>query len=198
MLYLPLTIDLENTPVMLEALEHRRPIVNGYSGQRPAFFSGVVDTMQAFPSVDAMWTLKDLDVRYVVTADRIDTAWPLVERARFDEPSTGVSRGVYELMWSDAVEASLGPPAGPAPPPPGPIAYRVGEQLRYRVTWDAPTGTVTAGEVDLAIEPRREAGGAVEPATAPASASRSMPARRPGSRGSSKPTTGSSRLPTRR
>jgi Protein of unknown function (DUF3108) len=166
-LYLPLSIDLENTPVMLEALEHRRPIVNGYSGQRPAFFSGVVDTMQAFPSVEAMWTLKDLDVRYVVTADRIDAAWPLVERARFDEPSTGVSRGVYELMWSDAVEASLGPPAGPAPPPPGPIAYRVGEQLRYRVTWDAPTGTMTAGEVDLAIEPRREAGGAVEPATAP-------------------------------
>ena len=40
MLHLPLTIDIENTPFMVQSLEHGRPIVNGYSGQRPAFFSG--------------------------------------------------------------------------------------------------------------------------------------------------------------
>jgi hypothetical protein len=156
-LYLPLTIDLGNTPVMLEALEHRRPIVNGYSGQRPAFFSGVVDTMHGFPSVEAMWTLKDLDVRYVVTTDRLDAEkWPLVERARFVDSATGSSRGIYELMWSDDVEASLGPPSGPAPPPPGPIPFQAGERLHYRVTWDGPGGSVTAGEVVAAIEPRND------------------------------------------
>jgi hypothetical protein len=156
-LYLPLGIDFANTPVMVESLQHGRPIVNGYSGQRPSFYSGVVDTMHGFPSAEAMWTLKDLDVRYVVTPDRVDaTAWPLVERARFTEAGEETSRGIYELMWSDAVEARLGPPAGPAPPPPGPVTFRVGEQLSYRVTWDGPTGTVTAGDVALAIEPRPE------------------------------------------
>ena len=33
--YLPVGMDRENTPAMVEALQHGRPIVNGYSGQRP-------------------------------------------------------------------------------------------------------------------------------------------------------------------
>ncbi len=82
--YLPLTIDSANTPFMVESLEHRRPIVNGYSGQRPAFYSALVDTLHDFPSADALWSLKDLDVRFIVTSEPIAAPSPaLVERANF-------------------------------------------------------------------------------------------------------------------
>ena len=62
--------DIENTPYMLEALGHRRPIVNGYSGQRPPFFGGAVAALSTFPSVEAFWMLHDLDVRFIVTRTR--------------------------------------------------------------------------------------------------------------------------------
>ncbi|MEO5824173.1 MAG: hypothetical protein ABIT71_27000, partial [Vicinamibacteraceae bacterium] len=55
--YLPMSGDIENTPFMLEALGHRRPIVNGYSGQRPPFFGGAVAALSTFPSVDSAWML---------------------------------------------------------------------------------------------------------------------------------------------
>ena len=80
--YLPLTIDNANTPFMVESLEHRRPIVNGYSGQRPAFYSALVDTLSDFPSADALWSLHDLDVRFIVTSEPIAAAEPGARRAR--------------------------------------------------------------------------------------------------------------------
>lgn len=145
-LYLPLTIDLENTPFMVESLEHGRPIVNGYSGLRPAFYPALVDTFHAFPSVDAMWTLKDLDVRYVVSPARIDTgSWPLVERAQFD------GRVIYEVVWTPEAEAKLGEPSVPVPPPVGVIPFQPGETLTYRVEWAGPAGTVSAGEIGVSV-----------------------------------------------
>lgn len=151
--YLPMGGDLENTPYMLEALGHRRPIVNGYSGQRPPFFGGAVAALSTFPSVDALWMLHDLDVRFAVAAAPVDTsAWPLVERARLRE-ADGRERYVYELAWSPEVEARLGEPAAPVPPPPGTIPFAAGETLVYDVTWDGPAGALEAGQVTFAVEP---------------------------------------------
>jgi hypothetical protein len=151
--YLPMGGDLENTPAMLEALGHRRRLVNGYSGQRPAFFGGAVSALSTFPSVDAAWLLHDLDVRFVVTSAAVDTAaWPLVARARLRE-ADGRERFVYELAWSPEVEARLGEPSAPVPPPPGPLPFAPGERLVYDVTWDGPAGALEAGQVTFEVEP---------------------------------------------
>lgn len=117
--------------------------------------------MHAFPSVESMWTLKDLDVRYLVSPEPVDTAtWPLMERARFPSGhAREPTRYIYELVWSDDVEQRLGPPSTPVPPEPGPMPLPTRERLQYRVTWDAPTGTVTAGSVSLEIEPPESASG---------------------------------------
>ncbi len=145
--YLPLANDLENTEFMVEAVTHRRPIVNGYSGQRPAFFSGAVDALHTFPSADAFWKLEDLNVRYIVSPQPVDTAaWPVVERAHVRE-ADGRERWVYERVWSPEVEARLGEPATPVPPAAGPAPFAAGERLVYGVTWDGPAGTVEAGTV---------------------------------------------------
>jgi hypothetical protein len=149
-LYLPLTIDIDNTPFMVASLEHGRPIVNGYSGLRPPFYAALVDTMHAFPSADAMWTLKDLDVRYVVSPDPIDNSagiWPLVERARFDN-----HRVIYEVVWTPEAETKLGEPAVPAPPPPGAVPFQPGEAIGYRVDWNGPAGTVNAGTIAVTVD----------------------------------------------
>jgi hypothetical protein len=152
--YLPLTHDVDNTPFMVESLEHRRPIVNGYSGQRPAFYSAVVDSLHDFPTAEALWTLHDLDVRYIVTTDRMTADVPLVERANFSGDPAGASgRVVYELVWSPEAEAMLGEPVVPEPPPPGPIPFAAGEQASYRVDWYGPAGRVNAGTIVLSVEP---------------------------------------------
>ena len=54
---------------MVRSLEHARPIVNGYSGQRPAFFTSVADAVADPASVDARATLRELDVRFVVSPE---------------------------------------------------------------------------------------------------------------------------------
>ena len=64
---LPLGLDIDSTPAMVQSLEHRRPIVNGYSGQRPAFYGPLVDAINTFPSADALAALHDSGVRFVVT-----------------------------------------------------------------------------------------------------------------------------------
>jgi len=149
--YLPLGGDLENTPAMLEALGHRRPIVNGYSGQRPPFFGGAVAALAGFPSVDACWMLHDLDVRFVVAPTAVDTtAWPLVERAVVGDGAE--RRWIYELAWTPEVEAKLGEPSAPVPPPPGATPFAPGERLVYDVTWDGPAGALEAGQVTFEVE----------------------------------------------
>ncbi len=147
-LYLPLGLDAANTPFMVASLQHGRPIVNGYSGQRPSFFTGLLDTLRDVPDAESLWTLKDLGVRYLV-APRPLTATspsPLVERAVFG------STVVYELVWTPEVEAMLVRPEVPPPPPPGPIPFRVGEVATYDVAWQGSGMGLAAGQARFAVE----------------------------------------------
>jgi len=153
-LHLPLGTDKAETPYMLQALEHGRPIVNGYSGQRPPFYSALVETVSQFPSSEAIWTVKDLDVRFIVSPTPIDVgAWPLVERARFERQAEAWQhKYIYELVWSPEIEARLAPPAGAAPPPPGPLPFAVGETALYHVFWAGAGAKVPAGEARITVE----------------------------------------------
>jgi hypothetical protein len=155
-LYLPLDRDLGNTAAMLQSLEHRRPIVNGYSGQRPAFFMGLVDTLNQLPSADALWTLRDLNVRFVVSPRALahPDGGPLVERADLGADT------IYELRWTAESEAALPRPDPLPPPEPGPLPFAREETLVYDVAWrsspavgmSAGTATFTANRAPVAGE----------------------------------------------
>jgi hypothetical protein len=148
-IYLPLTIDIDNTPFMVQSLEHGRPIVNGYSGQRPAFYSAVVDALADMPSAEALSTLKELDVRFVVSESALAGAGspksPLVERARLAEGN------VYELRWTPEAEAALDDVNVPPPPPPGTPSFAAGETATYDVHWDSGPLEVPAGRATIRV-----------------------------------------------
>jgi hypothetical protein len=148
---LPVTQDLGNTPAMVQSLEFNRPIVNGYSGQRPSFYSELVDTLSTFPSPEALLALHDAGVQYVVTPKPIDLAsvepeLPLVQRAHFDEGT------IYELTWTPAFEERFTSLTTVVPPPTGPIPFEVGERATYTVKWDGAGVNLAAGEIRLAVE----------------------------------------------
>lgn len=145
---LPLTIDVDNTTAMVQSLEHRRPLLNGYSGQRPAYYPSLVDALSTFPSDEALHALLESEVRFVVAPKpmMIDGARsPLVERARFDEGT------IYELRWTPEVEAQVRLRAAVEPPPPGPIPFREGERASYSVSWNG-AANVTAGTIEMRVE----------------------------------------------
>jgi hypothetical protein len=150
-LYLPLSLDKENTVPMVRSLTHRRRIVNGYSGQRPAFFTSIADAFADPASLDARATLKELDVRYVVSpeplaiADRPDS--PYVERETFGDET------IYEVVWTETSEAALEAVNVAAPPAPGPIPFRVGETASYAVQWVTGPLDLQAGTITLSIVP---------------------------------------------
>ena len=131
--YLPLGLDADDTTFMIESLQHLRPIVNGYGEARPAVSSDLIDTLRKVPSADALWTLRDINVRFVVTPDRLTSQpdpTPLVERVRFG------SRTIYELVWTPEIEARLERADLPAPPAaPAILPFDRGETARYRVFW---------------------------------------------------------------
>lgn len=150
-LHVPLTIDIENTPYMVQSLEHGRPIVNGYSGQRPAFFSALVDGLADFPSPTALATVRELEVRFVVSAAPIagtgNERSPLVERARLEDGT------VYEVRWTPESIAALDAVNASPPPSPGVVPFAAGELAVYEVYWDGgpvnlPAGTATLRVVD--------------------------------------------------
>jgi len=146
--FLPLDRDVESTPAMVQSLEHRRPIVNGYSGQRPAFYGPYADEINTFPSADALATLHDSRVRFVVTAKPLEHAEPpIMERARFNDGT------IYELQWTPDLEARLVTANAVEPPPVGPIPFRVGELARYEVHWDGAGVSLSAGDISIAVEP---------------------------------------------
>jgi len=146
--FLPLDRDVESTPAMVQSLEHRRPIVNGYSGQRPAFYGSFADEINTFPGPDALATLHDSRVRFVVTPKPLDRAEPPVtERARFPDGT------IYELQWTPDLETKLVAAGAVEPPPPGPIPFRLGELAHYDVHWDGAGVSLSAGDISIAVEP---------------------------------------------
>ena len=146
--FLPLDRDVESTPAMVQSLEHRRSIVNGYSGQRPAFYGSFADEINTFPSGDALATLHDSRVRFVVMPKPLDRVEPPVtERARFADGT------IYELQWTPELETRLVLANAVDPPPPGPIPFRVGELARYDVHWDGAGVSLSAGDISMGVEP---------------------------------------------
>ncbi len=152
-LYLPLALDRENSVFMVQSLEHKRPIVNGYSGQRPSFFTSFVDAFADPASIEARAILKDAAVRYVVSPAPIasagDSSSPFVERARVAE---GV---IYELVWTPESEAALEAAEVAAPPPPGPLPFAAGETATYEAEWLSGPLDIPAGTITLRVLPRR-------------------------------------------
>jgi hypothetical protein len=149
---LPLDTDIASTPAMVQSLEHRRPIVNGYSGQRPSFYGPLVDALNTFPSGDALLALRDSGVRFVVTPAPVapsheDGPSPVVERARFNDGT------IYELRWSPDIEARLAATSTIEPPPPGAIPFQAGEVARYRVVWGSAGLNLSAGDISISVEP---------------------------------------------
>ena len=149
---LPIRLDAENTPAMVQSLEHRRPIVNGYSGQRPSFFGSLVDTLSTFPAPEALATLHDSGVQYVVVPAAVprpegEPAWPLVPRAFFADGA------IYELVWTPEAEARFGGANAVPAPPVGPLPFRIGETARYEVRLDGAGVDLPAGTVTLMVEP---------------------------------------------
>ena len=150
-LYLPVSLDKDNSTYMVQSLEHRRPIVNGYSGQRPAYFTSIADAFADPASVDARAMLKELDVRFVVSPEPLASAdrpeSPYVERETFGDET------VYEVIWTDTNEAALEDVNVPPPPPPGPAVFRVGETATYSVQWLTGPLDLTAGTIVLKVMP---------------------------------------------
>ena len=123
---LPLGIDIDSTPAMVQSLEHRRALVNGYSGQRPDFYPALVDVLSTFPSDESLVTLHDRGVQYAVTS-----AVPALANAQ-ESPlqlrATIEGRTIYELVWTPEVEARTASRAEVVAPEPGPIPFRQGER----------------------------------------------------------------------
>jgi hypothetical protein len=150
--HLPLRFDIESTPAMVQSLEHRRPIVNGYSGQRPSFYSALVDTVKSFPSDASLLALNELGIRFIVTpapvtAPKPNEPWPLVERARLPD---GV---IYEFRWTPDVQDRLARELTVRPEPPGPLPFSPGETARYVVHWTSAAVNLPAGEITIAVQP---------------------------------------------
>ena len=146
-IYLPLSLDpASNTSFMLKALAHGRPIVNGYSGQRPSFFTALVDTASRFPSAESVKTLLDLKVRFVVAPEPLEAGeLPVVERARFPEEV------IYEIHSSPDLDSKLALPDTPPLPAPQSIPFAVGEKSTYSVTWTSGPMAVPAGRIVLEV-----------------------------------------------
>lgn len=149
--FLPQPDDRAATPLMLETLTHGRPIVNGYSGQRPAFAGAVAGALATFPSADAIWTLHDLGVRFVVAPDDgLDKAWPLARRASVAGRG-GAPSVIYELADETTLLAAVGAPAAVSAPQPGVPGFAPGEVSRYDVFWDGAGTHVSAGTIEIAV-----------------------------------------------
>jgi hypothetical protein len=150
--YLPLPLDVASTPAMVQSLEHRRPLINGYSGQRPEFYNALADSLATFPSDESLLALNETGARFVVTPDVVappapDLPWPLVERARL---AGGV---IYELRWTPEIEARLAADLAVVPPPPGPAPFAPGETARYSAFWAGAGMNLSAGEIAVTVEP---------------------------------------------
>lgn len=149
--FVPQPEDRLATPLMLGTLVHGRPIVNGYSGQRPSFAGAVAGALGTFPSADAIWTLHDLGVQYVVAPqDGLEATWPLARRAAAADDA-GRTHIIYELADEATLLAAVGAPSAVAAPRPGTPGFAPGEVSRYEVFWDGAGTQVAAGTVEIAV-----------------------------------------------
>lgn len=149
--FLPQPEDRAATPLMLGTLVHGRPIVNGYSGQRPAFAGAVAGALGTFPSADAIWTLHDLGVRFVVVADEgLAGKWPLARRGSM-VGDDGRPVVIYELADEATLLAAVGAPSAVSAPAPGTPGFAAGEVSRYDVFWDGAVTKVSAGTIEIAV-----------------------------------------------
>jgi hypothetical protein len=145
---LPLGLDIDATPAMIQSLEHRRPIVNGYSGQRPDFYRPLAETINTFPSPEALTALHDARVRFVVTPTPIARVEPpVIERARF---AGGI---IYQLVWTTELETRLLTTPAIEPPAAGTLPFRVGELARYSIQWGGAGVNLSAGDISIGVEP---------------------------------------------
>ncbi len=153
-LYVPLSPDAAvTTPFMVQSLSYGRSIVNGYSGLRPSFFPALVTTLAAFPSIEAVSTVHDLGVQFVVVSRPLTSvpAGSLVERAALAD---GV---VYEVRWTPEAEALLAKAVAVPLPPVFTVPFAVGEAATYAVTWVSGPMAVPAGRATLRVTAGRGA-----------------------------------------
>jgi hypothetical protein len=150
---LPLDLDIASTEAMVQSLEFHRPVVNGYSGQRPSFYAPLVEALNTFPSDDALLALHDSGVRFVVTPRRVaapaepSASAPFVERA-----SLGDYGVIYEMRWTPEASARLAAASTVEPPPLGPIPFHEGEIARYTVGWGGAGVNLSAGDISIGVE----------------------------------------------
>ena len=160
-LCVPMRVWLGNTPCMLQSLEHRRPVVNGYSGIMPPFFEAMVQTANRLPAADALLAMHNIGVEYVVSNEAlaVEPAFSevLVERARFDE------QRVYQLHWSPEIEAKVRATVDVPPPDPGPIPFTAGEAATYRLRWTSGPLDVAAGQATISVVPPHAGAGYAVP-----------------------------------
>jgi uncharacterized protein DUF3108 len=149
---LPLGLDTDATPAMVQSLEHRRPIVNGYSGQRPDFYRPLAETINTFPSRDALAALHDARVRFVVTPEPIEPAEPAEPAEPYRVRATFPGATIYELAWTPELETRLAATAAVEPPAPGVIPFQVGELAQYRVDWGGGGVNLSAGDISVAVD----------------------------------------------
>jgi Protein of unknown function (DUF3108) len=145
----PLGLFSDNTPCMLQSLEHGRPVVNGYSGLRPLFFEALVDVLSRLPDPESLLALRDLGVEYVVS-DRLLTiqdaiSGALVERVGFAD------QYVYQLAWSGEIETKIRSITDVPPPEPGPASFVAGESASYQVRWTNGPLDLPAGEASISV-----------------------------------------------
>jgi hypothetical protein len=152
-LCLPMHVFAGNTACMLQSLEHRRPVVNGYSGVRPLFFEALVDAMSGAPDPESLLAMHDLGVEYVVSERPLaiegELGGALVERAAFGD------QHVYQVQWSPAIESTLRAATDVLPPAPGPPPFSSGESATYQVWWAGGPLNLPAGEATISVEPPR-------------------------------------------
>jgi hypothetical protein len=158
-LCVPMRVWLDNTPCMLQSLEHRRAVVNGYSGIMPPFFEAVVETAHRLPAADALLAMHNIGVEYVVSDEALVTEPAfgdvLAERVRFDQ------QRVYQLQWSPEIEAKVRATVDVVPPDPGPIPFAAGESASYRVRWTSGPVDLAAGQATISVAPPKADAGYV-------------------------------------
>ncbi len=147
----PITPFAGNTPCMLQALEHRRAIVNGYSGFRPPFFEALLDTVNRLPSPQALVTLHELGVEFIVNDGALEIG-PEIRDVLVDRASFGAQH-VYQVVWSPAIDAKFTASTGVVPPDPGPPPFLVGESATYRIRWTSGPMSVPAAAATIAVLP---------------------------------------------